>query len=146
MIWRWIIRGMAIALVTLCVTAWVGSYWEEVGGYRGSGHRLFAAEIVYGKIGLGETRDLELDHSPSWHWYWYVVHPEDSHTSYPSTDYQFLGFVYEPRPSQWIVIIPLWFPTLLSTMLLWFVWRKTRPKYSGNGFPVEVGGKEANKA
>ena len=40
-------------------------------------------------------------------------------------------------------MVPLYFPTLLSALLLWLVWRKTRPKYNGKGFPVEVGDKQA---
>jgi hypothetical protein len=35
--------------------------------------------------------------------------------------------------------------TLLSALLLWLVWRKTRPACNGRGFPVDVAGKEATK-
>jgi hypothetical protein len=38
-------------------------------------------------------------------------------------------------------MIPLWLPTILSAGFLGLVWRKTRPKFSGKGFPVQVGAK-----
>jgi hypothetical protein len=34
-------------------------------------------------------------------------------------------------------LAPLWFPTLLSALALWFVWRKTHSPYCKKGFPVE---------
>jgi hypothetical protein len=64
--------------------------------------------------------------------------------SYEHTAYHLLGFAWDAHagPDRWhYIMIPLWFPPLLSALLLWLVWRKTRPKSSGKGFPVEVGEK-----
>ena len=78
------------------------------------------------------------DHSPSSEQERYL------RLRYEMSDHHLLGFAYqavvEPagvgyRSSVGCVFIPLWFPTLLSTLLLWLVWRKTRPRTVG--FPVE---------
>ena len=36
------------------------------------------------------------------------------------------------------VAVPFWLLTPLSAILLWLVWRKTRPKVKGRAFPVEL--------
>ena len=57
------------------------------------------------------------------------------------TDYRFLGFSIIP----WLFVsFPLWFPTLLSALLLWFIWRKTPAERNSRGFPVAPTAK-ANK-
>jgi hypothetical protein len=72
----------------------------------------------------------------------------DDQKTYDATPYHLLGFAYRPRTGPNVMrymMIPLWFPTTLAAALLCLVWPKTRPKYSGKGFPVEIGGKPANK-
>jgi hypothetical protein len=64
--------------------------------------------------------------------------------SYTATAYRLGGFGWD-EPVGFLgtsvyVFVPLWFPAMLSVGLLWVVWRKTRGKYDGKGFPVEVGG------
>ena len=37
-----------------------------------------------------------------------------------------------------LICFPMWLPASLTSLLLLLVWRKSRPKYRGKGFPVEV--------
>ena len=149
--WRWIIRGLGIALLTLSVTAWVGSHWETLGIWRAQGNHFVVLELRRGEILFESRNEKDANFSPPWLW----IHQdaqkrEDNEENYRSTKFHFWGFAYDPvitdtsesRP----VLVPIWFPTLLSTLLLCLVWRKTRPKYSGKGFPVEVAKTEARKA
>ncbi len=143
MIWRWVIRGLAVALLTLCVAAWVGSYFEEVTLIYCSKPGAFwqtlginRGEIVYSEI-------------PDWRdsaaWTWRLSHgpPFDWHDAYSGTKYHGGGFAYQPiAPSSSfsIAFFPMWFLSLLSAGLLWVAWRKTRRRGTGRGFPVEVQG------
>jgi len=60
-------------------------------------------------------------------------------------DGSFLGFfcIHSGRDGaaaeRWIAAIPFWFPILIFSVVLFLVWRKTRPKIkAGGAFPVEV--------
>jgi hypothetical protein len=48
-----------------------------------------------------------------------------------------LGFSYGVSINVSFFTIPLWFPSLLSLLFLWFTWRKTRRKAKGKAFPIE---------
>jgi hypothetical protein len=50
-----------------------------------------------------------------------------------------LGFYAGPAivSNSFMVVFPLWLPTLFLTAVTWFVWRKTRHQRSFHGFPVE---------
>jgi hypothetical protein len=145
---RWIIRGLALTLLTLCVVAWVGSYFETVTWtYLGPVHYIGIGV----DSGLVEFLDV-MPHpipatmTPKTGWDWAYHLP--SNPRILKADHSLLGFGYEAPPGAapgWAVWIPMWFPTVLSALLLWLVWRKTRPAYNGRGFPVESPGKEATK-
>jgi hypothetical protein len=142
MVWRWIIRGMGIALLTLCVAAWVGSYFECAIAVNQSKTAHWQANLEGGEFHIWYYR-------PTRHSGWYVRffpynaigHHATLRMSYARTPYHVLGFAWRwdptTEPQLW-VMIPLWFPTTLAAGFLWLVWRKTRPKYNGKGFPVEV--------
>ena len=52
-----------------------------------------------------------------------------------------LGLGYEHLPENgeiYVVFVPYWFLILIFLMILFFVWRKTRPQVKGRAFPVEV--------
>jgi hypothetical protein len=142
MIRRWLIRGLLLTLLTLCVTAWVTSYSQGIGIVysgnsqvsvlgEGKGEAVLDLEFMTPSVGAG----------PGWE----VGHSADPDTGFANAQYHFLGFGFAKsvaiaaggtQVSRWTVWIPLWFPTLLTALLLWFVWRKTRAK--PRGFPVEV--------
>lgn len=139
---RWLIRSLFIALAMTCVLVWVASYWRGVYAHY-VGESDYRAECQRGRAVfeyLGRSKQplyiwriTDFDPSP------YVAWPYDR-----LADYAYFGFSYRhgrqltnpPAFDPAIVTIPLWFPTLLSSGLLWLAWRKTRPK--PRGFPVEV--------
>jgi hypothetical protein len=152
MLRRWIIRGLGIALLTLCVTAWVWSYWwfVEVDYSSGKVSRDFI--VMCGRMRL--ARQLSGREGWSWDYGRWTSGPMSADQfmsdEYPFMHYHLGGFALStglmgpPDGKGWKVHIPLFFPTLLSAPLLWLVWRKTRPKYSGKGFPVEVEDRQSN--
>lgn len=141
-------RGLALALLTLCVVAWGGSYFQMAYVMYGGQNRYWLG-IEWGTVGFAIS-DLRV--SNGWEWKHVQVPAYGVHYlgDYERNKYHFAGFAFNPsrgplRSSGWSTLIPLWFPTLLFALLLWLVWRKTRPKYNGRGFPVEAAGKEATK-
>jgi hypothetical protein len=143
MLRRWIIRSLALALLTLCLTAWVGSYWRrcDVQYKRNFWNDLTvnSGRIDFQRVPneFEKVARLRFETNNPYDW-------GDS----KGFDYHFIGFGFLHFPRSWELQFPLWFPTTLSAGCLWLVWRKSRPKYSGKGFPVEVGGgggKEATK-
>jgi hypothetical protein len=150
MIWRWVIRGVCVALLTLWATAWLGSYFGWVAVLIGNKTRYWAPALIGGEL---EVPEQYYQH-PTGLGGWNVIYGQcdaamrsEKQTRYENTAYHLLGFAWQSRTNPWehrYMAIPLWFPTALFAGLLWLVWRKTRPKYNGKGFPVEIGEKAAN--
>jgi hypothetical protein len=143
MVRRWVIRGVATVLLTLCVGAWVGSYMRSIPIYDDG--RGYIACLDGGEFDFGW-----LDQRPSARNGWVPNPDRNSQEAFiqvvkPSEYHFVIGTVYCDATS-YSLTVPLWFPTLLSSLLLWLVWRKTRPKYGGRGFPVEVAGKGAGSS
>jgi hypothetical protein len=142
MIWRQLIRGLAVALLAVCVAAWVGSYWRRM-SVRHQGQAHVSLEVNWGRIRF-YAGDPQLAHeTPGWR----LGTGAGTRSTYDVWDtvakFQILGFAFNEDFGWRCMTIPLWFPTLFSALGLWLVWRKTRPGYNGRGFPVEVGGKDA---
>jgi hypothetical protein len=137
MIRRWLIRGSALTLLTLCAVAWVGSHWMEL-QISYVGKMWNSIKWVNGDLVLGRTTAVAAPFSG-----FRVTHDRFLGNSDSRSDEEvnFLGFEYLNLAwGQWFSV-PLLYPTLLSALLLWLVWRKTRPAYNGRGFPVEAAGK-----
>ena len=150
MIWRWIIRGLCLALLTPSVTVWVGSHYEAVGLHYAGSARYHNLQVHSGYIIFMEQERLTTAWQPTWRLDHDVAIRERAQHYYAICRPRFCGFGYGVPPDAsyafiFLVFVPIWFPTLLSALLLWLVWRKTRPKYNGRGFPVEAAGKEATK-
>ena len=146
MVRRWFIRGLALTLLALCVVAWVGSYWQHV--WTTYVVRLHdpTFQVLCGSFVCGMSNDPVFA-SGVWVWSHRPAKREDFLRAYQKTTHHFAGFVVdwphlEPADHQfhpfWLLVIPLWAPTLLSALLLWFLWRKTKPKDVGRAFPVEI--------
>jgi hypothetical protein len=117
-----------------------GSYWF---GYLASVH--YRGKSIQGWFGLVHQRielgywAIERPFAAGWRFYpridtsWSGWSYRDAHSTW-----HFMGFTYDDRIVGRGATIPLWFPTLLSALLLWFVWRKTRATPVGRAFPVEV--------
>lgn len=152
---RWLIRGLALTLLTLCALAWVGSYFQRA-YIQYAGQNCYYLDVESGTIRFS----LSDDGFGAGRWDWNYLSPwkylspyrQQFQGAYQRAKYHFAGFAfsrYHITPlflSGWFMDVPLYFPTLLSTLLLWLVWRKTRPKYNGRGFPVEAAGKGATKS
>ena len=109
-----------------------------------SGHALEAWIECGSFIVTEDPGDVFPDGStpPPWRWSSSVPDRANSEKAYRAAPYRFGGFAYNVVPmfggeERYYVLIPLWFPTILSAALLWFVWRKTRKKGTSGAFPVE---------
>ena len=123
---QWIIRGLVIALLCLCISGWVISYLPgtDVGfwcSYDGAGLSvLIKHPDGGGKIYLrGSSSDASL-------------------FGYPPSPKTWLGFGFRKAGSYWLATIPFWLPTTFAAVLLWLTWRMTRTKSVGQGFPVDI--------
>jgi len=140
MIRRWLIRALSLTLLIFCAATWLASYWRILETTCRSPNRYSGMGIDSGFL---YVTSYEAGFLPGYTWIWKY----ESATSlsrilavYRGFSYRFLGFAYFPfpKPSHGITLwIPLYFPTLLATLLLWLVWRKTRPTYTGNAFPIQ---------
>ena len=136
MIRRWLIRGLALTLLALCIVAWAGSYGRGAYIRHESDGWQEWAELETGGMGFEWCR---VSGPVQFHWLWGTMSIEPDFWMVWGEDdiCGWTGFHLMNRENQKSVVIPLWFPTLLSAALGLFVWRKTRPKYNGKGFPVE---------
>ena len=144
MMLRWLIRSLFIAFAVICVVVWASSYWRGVDFvFSGNSHNLMG-------YGHGRAYLLSIKNSAPQPFYWDIrvqntSGPTDWRMENREADYAFFGFSFLHR-SQWsFITIPLYFPTLLSALLLWLVWRKTRAKPIGGAFPVEPTAKSGVK-
>jgi hypothetical protein len=138
---RWLIRAVSVSLLALCVVAWVVS---TITGYEIAQSATWLVIAEKGNFCfVATTASVHFDFSAcktdgTWLTYYEMLGGREwagfrcGHTVDFHTDIGWLGF-------------PFWFPTLLSAVLFWLVWQKTRPKYNVSGFPVEVAEKGATK-
>jgi len=139
---RWLIRSFAIALLTLCLNVLAWSYFYQFCTWYGPSHdKHYSVGTYMGGVGFGVVTHGSLPKG------WSFSYDRPAHSLSDITDIRFLGFVYfdwalDPTRSGLATgrgfCIPFWFLSLLSAGLLWFVWRRTRTKTAGRGFPVEV--------
>jgi hypothetical protein len=146
MIWRWIIRGLCLALLTLCVTAWAGSYFECASiSYGSKAGYLTVLDLIGGEVSFAHRqmpfpRGWTMEHG---HGQYSRDQRDRAQAVNEIIPHHALGFAWEYTNRFFFsltVITPLWFPPLLSALLLGLVWRKTRRKHATGGFPVGAGG------
>jgi hypothetical protein len=132
---RWIFRGIVLLLLAVCVTVWVASYWGgmRVQGCRGG--RFLQVIAVEGVGYMGEDGSVPFRDSPFRFSFEHGARAKDL-LDMSTTTWSF-GGIFRNLPVSGYIIFPFWLPTLPSALLLWFVWRKTRARPVGRGFPVE---------
>ena len=136
---RWLIRGLALLLLTLCVGAWVGSYWRAALAVHLE--RDTPSVLVVADDGWIYCARKRVGYSGAPRWEMVFFSTQDAAPfgdQGAQTQYRFAGFSINTAAGCWEMIVPFYFPTFLSALLLWFVWRKTRAKAIGRAFPVEV--------
>jgi hypothetical protein len=146
---RWIIRSFFVAMVMLFVGGWAAIYSYDIGlGYE-RGDRFWWAGSSRGCAYLGLSRQFLAPSTTGWR---FIVNPNDSQGFFMQRQWpmqlEFLGFGLEDRAVEilghpafvpWFSVrVPFWFCTLVSGVLFWCGWRKTRVRTKGPAFPVEV--------
>jgi hypothetical protein len=151
MVRRWLVRSFFLALLFLCVGIWAGSYWQitQISYWResaaGASVGIWRGKAVFYSYFC--IRDV--DNGPVPKWSIYFNPPAVAVSDYidgMDAKYRFAGFQFDPRRPWGYLKIPLWFPTILSGFLAWFIWRKTQPKYRGRAFPIEPASQSKIKA
>ena len=137
---RCIIRSFFIGLLLLCVGGWVTSFWRAVVVVRISSTDDRIMECNSGRIAFIFTHAKNTRFPASDQRCVLVTGPAGKLGEFVGR--KFLGFVWLNESQDEVDItsgmIPFWFPTLLSAVLLWLVWRWTRPKLKGLAFPIEM--------
>jgi hypothetical protein len=142
----WIIRSLALALVLCFLMAWAASYWVTaifvhyvaMGG-GSTGQNGFVAirtgQISFLREGPLLSADWQASLTSNTYTDWWVPEFLDGYSA--GAKFRFLGFYFD-NGTDLFVSIPLWLPTILAGLFLWWVWRKTRGNLATRGFPVEV--------
>jgi hypothetical protein len=125
---RWIIRGLFIGLLLLCVVGWLWTF--NSGGYlRGEvwAIHLWAGDITVARWASGPAKsDFQL-------------YFERSMLRGQWRQQGLLGFRVQKGPLGMAVGVPFWFLIATSSAIVWLVLRKTRPKIDpAKAFPVEA--------
>ena len=136
---RLIIRSFFIGLLVHCVGGWGWShiYVQCLRFHPTDDFRLYELTIAQGRCFIGEITGERLMILANG-WTLQTLNYKDSseyHLDEPNSldqpNFHLLGFAYGRSTVNlycWIVVIPFWFPTTISAILLLLVWRKTRPK------------------
>ena len=132
---RWLIRGVCLVLLAWVVGVGVGSYAGLLEMYKWSVGRDWVVGAVQGLGYLGRI-DRGLPTMPLQ----FSFRRRETAESFgmPRRTLGFYGGLGPWDPDEWLIIFPLWLPTLLLVVLNGFVWRWTRRRIVGAvGFPVE---------
>jgi hypothetical protein len=132
MLRRWFVFGLALMLLSLCVTVWGVSYWRYLYA-RHTGTTFLNFVLNSGRMAISWIS------TPGARSEWHFANEEAG--SWDDADkiskFSWLGFSYDVGVGMFYFTIPLWLPSLLSLLFLWFAWRKTRRKPKGKAFPIE---------
>jgi hypothetical protein len=154
---RWLIRGLFVLPILLCVSAWVWSMLHQTySSYHHGGHEISCTM----EGGFLDCYVLFQGQGPRAPDGWYcltrsmdlrVVDPHffpvrgGQTTPECTSSPRFLGFGYEHGTTSneyRSVFVPYWFLIVVFSAALFVVCRKTRPKINPKmAFPVEVGEK-----
>ena len=138
MVMRWLMRGVCLVLLAGVVGVWVRSYagwldlhkvtagrdWE-VGAFQGLGYLVRSDDVGF------PTTPLKFDFERG---------RTAKFMDLPPRTLGFYGVRWPGVPDTWLIIFPLWLPTLLLVALNGLVWRWARRRKVGvgaAGFPVE---------
>lgn len=127
---RRIIRSFFLGLLLLCVGVWVGSYIEFIcATYQGRDH--WALYPVHGVLYLQQQKYT--DFPKGFTVFHRALGPDERFGPF----WGFTWVEYFLSTGQCFGA-PLWFPTTLSALAVFVVWRKTAKPKPGRAFPVEM--------
>lgn len=132
---RWLIRIPFLLVLTFVVGMWIGSYFGESFLYNATTSRFREGGAIQGLAFVGDSERDWFHKMDDLEFIFGVRASYDSPLHCPTK----LGF-YGGRwfmNDSFIIVFPLWLPTLLLLAVNWFVWRKTRLNSVTRGFPVE---------
>ena len=136
MVMRWLMRGVCLVLLAGVVGVGVGSYAGSLAMGKRSAGRDWGVGAVQGLGVMELSDDVGFRTMPL------VIYFERGVTAesltLPPRTLGFYGGRWAGDPYSWLIIFPLWLPTVLLGVLNWFVWRWTRRGKMGRGFPVEA--------
>jgi len=133
---RWLVRIFCGGVAIFFMAGWITSYLFPLQFFiNAPKHDYVCVEFTGGRISFAHASDV--GGGNSWQFDLRKGHEGEWEWLERSSKVHFLGFVYyHPSIAEWCHTIPFWFPTLLSAILVWLAWRKTRPVR--RGFPVEA--------
>ncbi len=124
-----------MAVVVLCVAAWVVSCWKEMSVCH-------YGKIISGGLGFKQGRmwcqlSGKDPYIPNvgWQFYSFGSDPDAWSNAAKNAKFFAIGFAYYPSGT---VTVPFWFLSVVFAAPLFFLWRKTRSRGGGKAFPVEV--------
>lgn len=87
-------------------------------------------------------REMDIRFNPaadSWNWIRFPARRPNYSPGYWKVRFDILGLSDRSAAMNHdrLIVVPLYFPTLLSALLLLLIWRMTRPRNIGKGFPIE---------
>jgi hypothetical protein len=136
MIRRWFIRLPCLVALTLVVGVWITSYFGGIVVSRKLPDSYCGIVAGQGLVTFGKEPHAHSGFEPPN--FRFDPHEFVRFGAFGSPT---LGFRYTGMPNipdSLVIVFPLWLPTVVLAMLCWYVWRKTRGKYNGRGFPVEA--------
>ena len=143
MLRRWLIRSLFLLPLVCVVGLWVTSYF---GGIGVVGTRWRHEMEIVARHGITAINEAPFD---GWRPFEFTFDRKATAQTWDLGPTSFGiyrgGFIsnsgkggYTPYYPGWLIIVlPLWFPTLLLVALNWFVWRKTKAKPKDRAFPIE---------
>ena len=137
MVRRWIIRSIAILICAVCVgSSLIGTFFPIVG--------MVAIGGVFLRVDwMGSEMGLSVFNRPP-EWDGWVYWPRSDQGKFAILqaiyDHQlhFAGFGYGRFENLYLLRLPLWFLSLLSVLLLLWIFRRTRAKSPPTAFPIEA--------
>jgi hypothetical protein len=138
---RWLFRGVVMTLCLACVAGWIASALQPLRGVWWNDNDSYDLRLDGRSILVGHVKPSIHDGSSGMRWFFLSPERPVRKPFYGDGVTRFLGFALWSSPldpRDWTVWVPFWFPTLLCAGLFFLVWRWTRTRHNGRGFPVDI--------
>jgi hypothetical protein len=133
---RWLIRVPCLLALAFVVGVGVTSYFWGIHLIKVFGGRYWTGGVVEGLAYVSEDRNTGADTPLTMYFNRGVTAKGWLPLTPPVLG--FYGGGVPGWPDALEVVFPLWLPAVVLGLGNWWVWRKTRWKRAGRGFPVEL--------